>query len=114
MSDKSDPEGTLLRHPDEKYIFVKKATSSEPTLPLQMAGQRADRRGRGFQFSSRIFPMGDGFPDLLLIAASYAHLEFLYRTILQWRIRFACRLIAGAKFSSRNKKARDAGFVTGS
>ena len=56
--------------------------------------------------------MGDGFPDLLLIAASYAHLEFLYRTILQWRIRFACRLIAGAKFSSRNKKTRDAGGIT--
>ena len=86
-------------------------------LPLQMAGQRADRRGRGFQFSSRIFPMGDGFPDLLLIAASYAHLEFLYRTILQWRIRFACRLIAGAKFGSifrqEMSKARDAGFITG-
>ena len=41
--------------------------------------------------------MGDDFPDPLLIAASFTNLEFSYRTIPLRRIRFACRLIAGAK-----------------
>ena len=113
MSDKSDPEGTLPRHPDEKYIFVKKGTPSELILPLQTAGRRANCRGRGIQFSSGIFPIGYNFPDPLLIAASFANLEFSYRIIPLRRIRFAWCLTAGAKFSSRNKKARDAGFVTG-
>ena len=113
MSDKSDPAGTLLQPPDENFVFVTNCTPSEPTLPLQTAGQRADCRGRGFQFSSRICLLGDVFSDPLLIAASFAHLEFSYRTIPLRRIRFACRLTASAKFSSRNKKARDAGGITG-
>lgn len=103
----------MPRPPDEKYIFVKKGTPSELILPLQTAGQRADCRGRGIQFSSGIFPIGYNFPDPLLIAASFANLEFSYRIIPLRRIRFAWCLTAGAKFSSRNKKARDAGFVTG-
>ena len=98
MSDKSDPAGTLPLPLDEKYIFVKRSSTSKPTLPLQTAGQRADCRGRSFQFSSRDFPKGDNFLDPLLIAASYAYLEFSYRTIPLRRIRFACRLTAGAKF----------------
>ena len=113
MSDKSDPERTLPQPPDENFVFVTNCTPSEPTLPLQTAGQRADCRGRDFQFSLRIFLLGDGFSDPLLIAASFAPLEFSYRTIPLRRIRFVCRLTAGAKFSSRNKKARDVGFVTG-
>ena len=55
MSDKSDPAGTLLQPPDEKYIFVKKDSPSEPTLPLQTAGQQADYRGRAFNFRQEIF-----------------------------------------------------------
>ena len=98
MSDKSDPEETLPRPTDEKYIFVKNCTPSEQMPPYPVAGQRADCRRRGFQFSSRDFPMGDGFSDPLLIAASFTHLEFSYRAIPLRRIRFACRLIAGAKF----------------
>lgn len=82
---------------DENFVFVTNYSQSESTPSEPVAGQRADCRGRGYQFSSRIFLMGDGFPDPLLIAASFAYLEFSYRTILQWRIRFACRLIAGAK-----------------
>ena len=62
-------------------IFVKKVTPSELILPLQTAGQRADCRGRGIQFSSRDFPKGDSFSDPLLTAASFTHLEFSYRTI---------------------------------
>lgn len=95
-------------------IFVKKVTPSELILPLQTAGQRADCRGRGIQFSSGIFPIVYNFPDPLLIATSFANLEFSYRIISLRRIRFAWCLTAGAKFSSRNKKARDAGFITGS
>ena len=95
-------------------IFVKKVTPSELILPLQTAGQRADCRGRGIQFSSGIFPIVYNFPDPLLIATSFANLEFSYRIIPLRRIRFAWCLTAGAKFSSRNKKARDAGFITGS
>ena len=95
-------------------IFVKKVTPSELILPLQTAGQRADCRGRGIQFSSGIFPIGYNFPDPLLVATSFANLEFSYRIIPLRRIRFAWCLTASAKFSSRNKKARDAGFVTGS
>ena len=83
---------------DENLVFVTNCTPSEPTLPLQTAGQRADCRGRGFQFSSRIFLLDDGFPDPLHVAASFAHLEFSYRTIPLRRIRFAYRLTAGAKF----------------
>ena len=98
MSDKSDPEGTLPRPPDEKYIFVKKGTTSEQTLSDPVAGRRANCRGRRFQFSSRDFPKGDSFSDPMLIAASYAYLEFSYRTIPLRQIRLACRLIAGAKF----------------
>ena len=98
MSDESDPEETLPQPTDEKYIFVKKDSPSEPTLPLQTAGQRADCRGRGFQFSSRDLLTDDGFPDPLHVAARFAHLEFSYRTIPLRRIRFACRLTAGAKF----------------
>ena len=108
MSDKSDPAGTLLQPPDEKYIFVKKDSPSEPTLPLQTAGQRADCRRRGFQFSSRDLLTGDGFSDPLLITASFTHLEFSYRIIPLRRIRFACRLIADAKFGRnfRQKKRK--------
>lgn len=97
MSDKSDPAGTLPRPLDEKYIFVKKDSPSEPTLPLQTTGQQADCRGRDFQFSSRIFLLGESIFDPLLIAAGFAHLEFSYRIIPLRRIRFACLLIAGAK-----------------
>ena len=117
MSDKSDPAGILPRPPDENLVFATNCTPSEPTLPLQAAGQRADCRGRGFQFSSRIFLLGDGFPDPLLIAASFAYLDFSYRTIPlranPLRLPPDRRCEIKAEFSSRNEKARDAGFVTG-
>ena len=90
-----------------------KGTTSEQTLSDPVAGRRANCRGRDFLFSSGIFPIGYNFPDPLLIATSFANLEFSYRIIPLRRIRFAWCLTAGAKFSSRNKKARDAGFVTG-
>ena len=75
-----------------------KGTTSEQTLSDPVAGRRANCRGRDFLFSSGIFPIGYNFPDPLLIAASFTHLEFSYRTIPLRRIRFACRLIASAKF----------------
>ena len=83
---------------DQNFVFVTNHPTSEQTPPYPVAGQRADCRGRDLQFSSRIFLLGDDFPDPLHVAASFAHLEFSYRTIPLRRIRFACRLIAGAKF----------------
>ncbi len=82
---------------DENFVFVTKQLPPEPSSPDPVAGQRADCRGQRRQFSSRDFPIAQRQPNPLLIAASYAHLKFSYRTILQWRIRFACRLIAGAE-----------------
>ncbi len=69
---------------DEKLIFV--TNLCHPTLLLHGSDlrQREDCRGRHGQFSSRIFPIGDSFPDPLLIAVSFIHLDFSYRTILQW------------------------------
>ena len=84
MSDKSDPAGILPRPPDENLVFATNCTPSEPTLPLQTTGQRADCRGRGFQFSSRDFLLGDCFPDPPLVALSFAYLESSYRTTPQW------------------------------
>ncbi len=82
---------------DENFTFVTNFRVFTSLLLGSGFRQQVDCRGRRFRFSSRIFPMGDGFPDPLLIATSFAHLEFSYREILQWRICFACRLIAGAK-----------------
>lgn len=62
MTDKSDKEGTLPRPLDKKYIFVKKGTTSEQTLPLQTTGQRADCRGRVFTFRQELFRRATVFP----------------------------------------------------
>ena len=83
---------------DQNFVFVTNHPMSVQTTPDTVAGQRADCRGRDLQFSSRIFLLGNDFPDPLHVATSFAHLEFSYRIIPLRRIRFACRLIAGAKF----------------
>ena len=112
MTDKSDPEGTLTRPHDEKYIFVMKGTTSGQTLSDPVAGRRANCRGRDFLFSSRDFPKGDSFSDPLLIAASFAYLDLSYRTIPlranPLRLPSDRRCEIRAKFSSRNEKVYDA------
>ena len=81
MSDKSDHVGTLLQPPDEKYIFVKNCTPSEPNASVSGGWAASRLPWAGFQFSSRDFPKGDSFSDPLLIAASFAYLDLSYRTI---------------------------------
>ena len=82
---------------DENYVFVTNCPRPEQTPPDPTVGQQVDCRGRAYQFSSRTFPRGTSFPNPLLIAASFDHLKFSYRTIPQRRIRTGGRLIAGAK-----------------
>ena len=96
----SKRKGTTYKRTAEQ---ISKAISEPPSV-----WSLVRKQGR---FSPRDFSMDDSFPDPLHNAASFAYLEFSYRAIPLRRIRFACRLIGGAEFSSRNRNVRGAGYI---
>ena len=86
------------RPPDEKYIFVKKGSPSEPMLRFRRLGSEQTAVGGAFNFRQEYFCWATVFPIRCTLRRASPHLEFSYRTIPLRRIRFACRLTAGAKF----------------
>ena len=95
-------EETLIKQFSERKSKEKVQEFYEKALSILTSAledlRKKDKKNSLDYDDTRIFPMGDGFPDPSPNAASYAHLEFSYRAIPLRRIRLAFHLIAGAKF----------------